>query len=424
MHTCGLQHHSNRLAAFFAALTGVLYGCTITLAAASYGHGATTMAVLVVRCGFAGGFLSVIYGIMCIRAACGSSRIFDLQDNVDVCDKADSETGGPLGPGPYSYGTRVAAAAGSGLASACELSATAVQDSPPEAASRGGGGRWQVAMWLAGSAVSMATFSLTFFKALDMMPVSECMVIVSTYPLVTLALTGLTEPPHHRPTLTTVALHVLGFGGLILAFMGPSAAGEDQDDGDGSKAATGYLLVAISSVGYALHAFCNVRVMRLNVSLIASAAAVNLGQTAIFAIVYAVAVAGTPGGGEQRWGLPSSDDERGMTYFIPAVILYTPAQLCSFAAFALATNASHVTFFINLDSVTAILLAIIVLGESFAWYQWIGLMILIGALSTSSLLSKSAAGLAKEEEELEKETECAPPSSRVHPRSIRVHPVA
>lgn len=74
MHTCGL-HHSNRLAAFFAALTGVLYGCTITLAAASYGHGATTMAVLVVRCGFAGGFLSVIYGIMCIRAACGSSRI-------------------------------------------------------------------------------------------------------------------------------------------------------------------------------------------------------------------------------------------------------------------------------------------------------------------------------------------------------------
>lgn len=374
MHTCGL-HHSNRLAAFFAALTGVLYGCTITLAAASYGHGATTMAVLVVRCGFAGGFLSVIYGIMCIRAACGSSRIFhrNLQDTVDVCDKH---------------------------------------------------GRWQAATWLAGSAVSMATFSLTFFKALDMIPVSECMVIVSTYPLVTLALTGLTEPPHHRPTATTVALHVLGFGGLILAFMGPSVAGEDQDNGDGSKAATGYLLVAISSVGYALHAFCNVRVMRLNISLIASAAAVNLGQTAIFAIVHAVAVAGTPGGGEQRWGLPSSDDEQGMTYFIPAVILYTPAQLCSFAAFALATNASHVTFFINLDSVTAILLAIIVLGESFAWYQWIGLMILIGALSTSSLLSKTAAGLAKEEEELEKETECAPPSSRVHPRSIRVHPVA
>ena len=414
MHTCGL-HHSNRLAAFFAALTGVLYGATITLAAASYGHGATTMAVLVVRCGFAGGFLSVIYGIMYIRAACGSSRIFHLQANVH-----SSVTGGPLGPGPH--GTRAAAAAGPGLVSAFELSATAAKDSPPEAASRGAR-RW-VATWLAGSAVSMAIFSLTFFKALDMIPVSECMVIVSTYPLVTLALTGLTEPPHHRPDRTTVALHVLGFGGLVLAFMGPSAAGEAKDDGDGSKAATGYLLVAISSVGYALHAFCNVRVMRLNVSLIASTAAVNLGQTAIFAIVYAVAVAGTPGGGEQRWGLPSSDDEQGTTYFILAVILYTPAQLCSFAAFALATDASHVTLFINLDSVTAILLAIIVLGESFAWYQWIGLMILIGALSTSSLLSKSAAGLAKEEEELAKETECAPPFSRVHPRCIRVHPVA
>ena len=344
--------HSNRLAAFFAALTGVLYGVTITLAAAAYGHGATTMTVLLLRCGLASVVLSVIYGIMSIRAACGASRISD--GGANVSDKSDSEADS-LGP----CGTRAAGPvpAGDSWVTVAPLPA------PPGAASCR---RRKVATWLAGSAVAMATFSLCFFQALTMIPVADCMVIVSTYPLVTLALTAMTEPPDQRPGLTTVALHVLGFAGLVLALVGPSDAEDDQSGGDGSRA-TGYALVAVSSIGYALHAFCNVRLLRLDDSIIASAAAVNVGQTVIFAIVYAAAAVG--GGGQHRWGLPSSDDAQGMSYLIPAVVLYTPAQLASFAAFALATNASHVTFFINFDSVTAILLAVVVLGEAFAWYH-------------------------------------------------------
>ena len=376
--------HSNRLAAFFAALTGVGYGISITLSAAVFRHGATTMAVLMLRCGVTGVVMTIISGIMYIRAS-GASIGSDIDVNIDSVS-GDGKSGSKADPPDERSAPDVDTWG-------WPIGLTGHTDAPLAVCRRRA-----AAAWLAGSIASMAAYNLSFLKALSMIPVTECVVILSTYPVVTLGLTAMTEPPGRRPGPTTVGLHILGFAGLGLALMGPSVASDDQSDGGGSGT-IGYVLVTVASISFSLHALCSVQLLRLMVPIMASTAAVNVAQTVIFAIVYAVAEAVTPGGEQHRLGLPSWDDAPGTMYLISAVVIFAPATLANFAAFAMATDASHVMFLINMDSVTAILLAIVVLGESFAWYQWIGLFILLGALGTSSFLEKSAAVLAREARE-------------------------
>lgn len=288
---------------------------------------------------------------------------------------------------------------------------------PPRAAERRCSA---VAAWLLLASTLYAGFSLSLFCSFVMLPVSVASLAFYTYPLLVLAAAflpprccrpGAARPDHHAaptdqppparpqlPSRAVVALHVVAFGGLALAIGPAMTAGRSDGSSDGASelpeaelSAQGMMLAFCASGCFAGYCVCASRVALLGTPPLLSAAAVNLLQAAVLVSACVAAVATLdPVPDLLAWGVPaaassSSGHSGGLALFSVGVVLYVCAQAAMFVAFVLAERASEVSFFLNVEPLVSVALGVAVLGEPFRWFQWAGLVLLLAALSASSL---------------------------------------
>lgn len=124
--------------------------------------------------------------------------------------------------------------------------------------------------------------------------------------------------------------------------------------------------------------------MRLGVAPTHAVAIVNWSNTFALIIVFG-ASSGFTSRGVFGWGAPKAGSEEGYVYGSVSILFYSLCQILIFTAFGTASDASKVSFLLNIEPIVSILLGIIIFSERFAWYQWIGLLTMVTMLSASSI---------------------------------------
>jgi len=238
--------------------------------------------------------------------------------------------------------------------------------------------------------VCYSGFSLSYMTSIRHLAVSTAALIFYTYPLVVLARSLLPcgAGTSSRPGAAFLILHLTAFLGLALSLSPELAAGTDSG---------GVALAVTASITFAGYVVAAAELSRMGVPSCMVATIVNGGQSIVFVVILL--------GGFLDWGLP--DDTGGAWAFGVAVLAYCTAQAFIYAGFALAREGPLVAFFLNVEPLVSILLAVAMLGEHLTWYRWVGVAILIISLSASALiapgeasnqhLEKDAAGSTNEE---------------------------
>jgi drug/metabolite transporter (DMT)-like permease len=264
-----------------------------------------------------------------------------------------------------------------------------------------------------------STFSLVYMSSFEALPSSLSTIIFNTYPLIVVTLSPLLEPKDLWPSRATAFIHMVAFVGLLIALADPAQSTSDagthnslsmRDEAnasgmppgalDATVAVTshGILLASAASVSFAGYTICASRAARHPSPLpsLLSAAVVNVGQAVILGGILASSRAfeELESAWALSWGLPSTSDAVAVAQLAGAVGAYVVAQAALFAALALATRPSAVTLFLYVEPILTVILGVAVLGEPFAWFQWLGLLLAVGALCVSSAIGHPQAKLS------------------------------
>lgn len=195
-----------------------------------------------------------------------------------------------------------------------------------------------------------------YLLSVETISVSLAVLILYAYPLVVLLVSMATRqlPPSSR----LISLFLLAFVGLYLAL----STGKVELD------TTGLVFAALASLGAAFTFIKGARIAPLLNPLVMTFWINFVGLVMIVPLVYSSFVIDvTPAG---------------LTALTIATAFYVVAILCQFQALA-RLPAATAAFILNLEPVVSILLAVIILREQLASWQWFGVALVIAVLIAS-----------------------------------------
>lgn len=380
---------SNLLSACLTLISGIGYGIVGPAGAKAYSEGAQVMAILIIRAAIAAVLFSSLnyVGVSCNNHANDDD---DNKEDEDEDEEIDSQVDSEKDKNPCDASTDSDPAANDAAYITC---APAYQESHT--------------LWFSCAIAGQIGWSLCYMTCFLYMPISVATLVTSTYPLVVFIIAVCTEPRQSRPGFIAAVLHVVAFVGLAVALVGPRIIGDEDEDANGEspeESATGYILAFGAALSFGLQSLGITNVLRLGTNPTKAVGIVNYFNVAILAIVYGLAVAGTSDdGGVFRWGMPNSPEGHGYAWL--SIAFYSICQITIFAAFGTAQDPSKVAFLLNVEPIVSILFGITLFDERFVWYQWIGLITMVVALSLSSM-TYSSPKLDEEEEGSEGAVDC------------------
>jgi drug/metabolite transporter (DMT)-like permease len=239
--------------------------------------------------------------------------------------------------------------------------------------------RWRVRVpvgsgWLLGlMMLATGSISIGYLGAVQFMPVALTVIIFFTFPIIILLLSPVVEG--HRISLVQWLIGILAFAGLVIA-IGPTGGAADW---------RGLLLAALAAGGATTQFFVgrtlSARMNVLHMGLMVHLALVPVLALMVFALQGGFAVL-AGGNAVTAQGISSA----GYAALAVVALSYGVAFLCQMSALKLAP-ASTVAPFFNIEPVTSVMVASIILAEPPSMPELVG-----GTLVLAALLAAGVAG--------------------------------